>query len=423
MNGGSRSVATASDAVGKDGSPSRPRSGIPSPSKGEGQGEGNVVVPRADIATFVHLGEQISHYEAVERKYAGIKMPKSIEQHAKLIDEKLTDITICDPAVGSGAFPVGMMTEIVRARCALTPYFNDSHERTPYRFKHDAIQNCIYGVDIDAGAVQIAKLCLWLSLVVDEEETKQVKPLPNLYFKIVSGNSLLGVEKSELENWKAVRRLEELKPLYFDEADSKRKHAYKREIDELLHQLTDGNATFAFEIYFSEVFHRKGGFDVTIGNPPYVRADADGYAELREAILDSDRYETLWEKWDLFVPFIERAYKLLRPGGVTTMIVSDAFCRSKYAQKPQKWFLANARVVRLDFCTDLQIFEAAVHNVIYFFQKANGAQNIPDRRVHRETFGNVTTLPSEVQPKLIWFPTLFTAARSVAPNQRSAARW
>ena len=59
-------------------------------------------MPRAEIETFVHLGDQISHYEAVETRYA-IKMPKSIEQHARLIDEKLADITVCDPAVGSGA--------------------------------------------------------------------------------------------------------------------------------------------------------------------------------------------------------------------------------------------------------------------------------------------------------------------------------
>ena len=84
------------------------------------------------------------------------------------------------------------MTEIVRARCALTPYFNDVHERTPYHFKRHAIQNCLYGVDIDPGAVEIAKLRLWLSLVVDEEDVKQIKPLPNLDYKIVTGNSLLG---------------------------------------------------------------------------------------------------------------------------------------------------------------------------------------------------------------------------------------
>lgn len=94
-----------------------------------------------------------------------------------------------------------MMTEVVRARSALTPYFNDVHERTPYYFKRHAIQNCLYGVDIDAGAVEIAKLRLWLSLVVDEEETKQIKPLPNLLYKAVTGDSLLGMVKS-MRNFK-----------------------------------------------------------------------------------------------------------------------------------------------------------------------------------------------------------------------------
>ena len=84
----------------------------------------------------------------------------------------LSEITVCDPAVGSGAFPVGMMTEIVRARCALTPTSTTSTRRTAYHFKRHAIQNCLYGVDIDSGAVEIAKLRLWLSLVVDEERDK-----------------------------------------------------------------------------------------------------------------------------------------------------------------------------------------------------------------------------------------------------------
>lgn len=85
------------------------------------------IVPHKDIETFIRLGEQISHYEAVDAKYS-IKMPATIEKHARIIDEKLAAITVCDPAVGSGAYPVGMMTEIVRARCALTAYFNDVHE-------------------------------------------------------------------------------------------------------------------------------------------------------------------------------------------------------------------------------------------------------------------------------------------------------
>jgi hypothetical protein len=153
-------------------------------------------LPRSDLDTFVHLGEQYSFYEAAKesgtigRDYP--KPPESIKKYAHLIDNKLAEISICDPAVGSGAFPVGMMTEIVRARCALTPYFNDTHERSPYYFKRHAIQNCLYGVDIEVGAVEIAKLRLWLSLIVDEEDVSQIKPLPNLDYKIVPGNSLMG---------------------------------------------------------------------------------------------------------------------------------------------------------------------------------------------------------------------------------------
>ena len=55
-------------------------------------------------------------------------------------------------------------------------------------------------------------------------------------------------------------------------------------------------------------------------------------------IEDSNQYETLWEKWDLYIPFIEHSYKLLKPGGFTTLIVSDAYCHSKYAQKVTKLF-------------------------------------------------------------------------------------
>ena len=150
------------------------------------------------------------------------------------------------------------------------------------------------------------------------------------------------------------------------------------------------------------MFGVRDGFDITIGNPPYVRADeqSEWNRYQREQILASAQYDTLWEKWDLYVPFIERSYKLLRHGGVTTMIVSDAFCHSKYAQKPQNWFLKHARILRLDYCGEIKIFDAAVHNIIYFFQRADGAKHKPDRRLHRETFGEVTLLPTDEQTKL-----------------------
>ncbi len=292
----------------------------------------NQLVPRVDIETFIHLGEQISHYEAVEAKYV-IKMPKSVQQSARLLDEKLSDITVCDPAVGSGAFPVGMMTEIVRGRCALTPYFNDVHERTAYHFKRHAIQNCLYGVDIDAGAVEIAKLRLWLSLVVDEEDVKQIKPLPNLDFKIVAGDSLLGFPFKS----KGLEEVEVLKQQLFDESDHDCKRALKRKIDKLLAECIENSkqslgykVTFDYATWFSEVFRKQGGFDVVIANPPYVdsetmvRADPIGRTRL------SQLYATAKGNWDLYIPFWELALKRTCTSGTSALITPNKWLSISY---------------------------------------------------------------------------------------------
>jgi Eco57I restriction-modification methylase len=289
------------------------------------------LVPRADLETFVHLGDQISHYEAVETRYA-IKMPASIIEHARLIDEKLADITVCDPAVGSGAFPVGMMTEIVRARCALTPYFNDVHERTPYHFKRHAIQNCLYGVDIDPGAVEIAKLRLWLSLVVDEEETKQIKPLPNLDYKIVAGNSLLGFPFKS----KRLEEIEKLKTRLFEEVDHDKKAKLKEQIQFTLNECLAASkkslgyeVNFDFWIFFSEVFKAKSGFHVVLANPPYInsRSMAKADAEMRELIQAT--YTLTKGSWDIYIAFFEKGFRLLNPSGVLAFITPD-----KWISKP-----------------------------------------------------------------------------------------
>ena len=344
----------------------------------------NEIVPRADIETFVHLGDQISHYEAVETRYA-IKMPKSIEKNARLIDEKLADITICDPAVGSGAFPVGMMSEIVRARSALTPYFNDVHERTPYHFKRHAIQNCLYGVDIDPGAVEIAKLRLWLSLVVDEEDVKQIKPLPNLFYKIVAGNSLLGVEKN-LFNQQLFRRLEELKPRYFDEPDKEKKDRYKQQIEDTIHELTNGKEAFDFEIYFSEVFHRKGGFDVVIGNPPYLNV---------ELVASTDKeyfaraYKTFYKRFDVFGLFFELGLISLVKSGTVAFIVPQQIANNLSYKKLRDLMLTNKWLHEVLYLGD-KIFESANNDVCVLFLWKPSVECI--RLVNALDFENRTTV-------------------------------
>jgi len=122
------------------------------------------------------------------RHYA-FELPEAIRDNAALLDDKLSSIRVCDPAVGSGAFLVAMMNEVVKARKVLGTHLRRAYET--YVLKRHAIQDCLYGVDIDPGAVEIAKLRLWLSLVVDEEDIRQIKPLPNLDYKVMQGNSLL----------------------------------------------------------------------------------------------------------------------------------------------------------------------------------------------------------------------------------------
>ncbi len=330
-------------------------------------------VPRADFETFVRLGDQISHYEAVDTRYVGREMPKKVKEHAKLIDEKLADITVCDPAVGSGAFPVGMMTEIVRARSALTPYFNDVQDRTPYHFKRHAIQNCLYGVDIDPGAVEIAKLRLWLSLVVDEEDVKQIKPLPNLDYKIVAGNSLLGVEKT-LFNEQVFRRLEKLKPLFFDETDHAKKEKLKKGIGDLIHELTNGKEIFDFEIYFSEVFHSKRGFDVLLANPPYV--GQKGNKEIFQEIARTDFGKKFHQRrMDLFYFFIHRALDLGHTQTQIAFITTNYFVTATYADKLRKDLFERATFRTLINFNEVRIFESALgqHNMVSLFERGKTA--------------------------------------------------
>jgi len=129
-------------------------------------------IPQADLVLFLRLAERFTDFQAKEtKKHADKRLPESIRKNAARLDELLAIITVCDPAIGSGAFPVGMMQEIVRARMALATV-EGMPDQTFYQLKRHAIQHSLYGVDLDPGAVEIAKLRLWLSMVVDEDKAQ-----------------------------------------------------------------------------------------------------------------------------------------------------------------------------------------------------------------------------------------------------------
>lgn len=431
---------------------------------------------------------------------------KYLRQHGRKIEEALDRAKICDPAIGSGAFPIGLLQVILAIKAELDSTLDRAGA------KRDLIQNCIHGVDLDSGAVDIARLRFWLSLVVDEDAPT---PLPNLDYKIMQGNSLLewfeGIHLDELIGKRARPALPgqislftapgdtadlssgptesesaqftKLLRDYFSVEGKEKKQALHAKIDKRvlqfiddriaevreslemqkaqheaelermlrglrtkaqqeeflakdararrtrakieeltgeiatnekrkahLHELQDKpeRPFFLWHFYFQDVF-AQGGFDIVIANPPYVRADHPSQVQQRKDILATGRFETLWEKWDLFVAFVEESFRLLKPGGVMAQIVSDGYCHAKYAQKSQNWFLQHARIVRLDFVGQLKLFDAGVRNIIFFVEKADGTRWRPERRLHQERvnrlpeepmIGLVKLLPSDEQRNL-----------------------
>lgn len=342
-----------------------------------------------DFATLILKGEQIKEHdervaaEGRETATYSFQMPESIRNHAALIDEKLANIKVCDPAVGSGAFPVGMMSEVVRAREVLKTWMKT--KKTMYKFKRECIENSLYGVDIDSGAVEIAKLRLWLSLVVDEDDIQNIKPLPNLDYKIVCGNSLLGVEKN-LFNLNLFSELETLKPLYFNATNITKKKETKTKIDGLIDQITDGRAQFDFEIYFSEVFHEKGGFDVVMGNPPYVgeRGNKSFFREIAQSIKGKKYYH---RKMDLFYFFFHLALDMSKNNGCTAFITTNYFVTADGAKGLRADFKARSSILKLINFNEVNIFDSAPgqHNMITIFKKTRNDDVVCESCVTRRS--------------------------------------
>ena len=434
------------------------------------------------------------------------------EDEIESLIQAIDELEILDPAVGSGAFPMGILNKLVLILKKLDPenkrwkerqvekaetipdpqsreaalagidqVFSEANQYNNYGRKLYLIQNCIYGVDIQPIAITIAKLRFFISLVIeqksDSDKSKNygIRPLPNLETKFVAANTLIGLKELRqpdlqllLENdiiQQLRQEIEGIRVKYFSENNRQGKLKYIEDEEKCREQLAEALATEhtawckqeqnkiskqvaqmpqekaqkqlreklqkvykvreakltagvteakriadwdpynqndKADFFDSEwMFGNTEGFDITIGNPPYVRADAGAENQkLRQQIRDSKQYETLHEKWDLYVPFIERSYKLLKPGGFTTLIVSDAYCHAKYALKSQGWFLKNSKILRLDFLGKIQIFDAAVKNIIYLFQHADGSDNKPERRVHVEEFEKVQFLSTDGQRNL-----------------------
>ena len=335
---------------------------------------------RQNIEDFVTNAEALQEWERTsvkklqaienglqrETKYEP-QIPEFVRQNADTIDKTLANVKICDPAVGSGAFPIGMMHEIVKLRTLLSIYI--SNNITQYDLKRHTIENSLYGVDIDAGAVEVCKLRFWLSLIVDEDDFYNIKPLPNLDYKILCGNSLLTIEHN-LFNSNLIVRLEALKHQYFSETNPERKHELRKEIDELVYLVTNGHKEFDLEISFYEVFHQNGGFDIVIANPPYIQLQraldsTNKYADLYKNL----GYEVFDRMGDIYCLFYERGMNILKDKGHLTFITSNKWMRAGYGEKLREFFSRYNPKVLIDLGPN--VFEnATVDTCIVIIQRA-----------------------------------------------------
>ena len=193
-------------------------------------------------------------------------------------------------------------------------------------------------------------------------DVKQIKPLPNLDYKIVCGNSLLGFPFRS----QGIAAIEEIKAKFFDETDHARKAVLKAQIDERIQKLLDASVKslgyqvdFDFNLFFSEVFRTKGGFDVVLGNPPYISYYSRQAHSIDQATLDQFRatYQFLAgtnkKSINTVMLFLERALSLLKQEGVYTYIIDIGFFEKVYAQIRN--FLCRYRIDEI--VTNLSAFE------------------------------------------------------------------
>lgn len=311
-------------------------------------------IRRDDIETFIRIGYAQADFEAAETQADKDKsLPDAISRSARQIDKLLEEITVCDPAIGSGAFPVGMMQEIVRARSALAKA-EGLPERSAYELKRHTIQNSLYGVDIDPGAIEIAKLRLWLSLVVDEDDRDRIQALPNLDYKIMQGNSLL-------DEFAGVKLLDDdlLAEAFADRS---------AQLEIARHRRDNRRNYFLWKLHFVEVFQTRGGFDITIANPPYIDSETmvnTGMKEVRDYIAGN--YQTAKGNWDIYVAFIERSFNLLNEQGSLIFITPDKWISKPFGEEVRKLYLENILSI---LAAGRDVFETSnVDSIITLFSK------------------------------------------------------
>lgn len=365
-----------------------------------------------EIKEFIQSGELIRDVDLKDATKTDYLVGDTVFKNIIKIDNALKNIKVADPSVGSGAFPLGMLNEIVKLRDILTSYmliYNreglfdrkykeeeiTNNNRTIYKIKWETIKNCIYAVDIENSAVDITKLRLWLSIVVDQEQKTEPEPLPNLDCKIMQGNSLVDEFNGiKLIEEKLINELKDrdnvkfndggrvkVKGKYVDIAENQIQFGdgqkkvqiddlirYKQELygendanrkKQILEQIQNARKEllklnfagtnkendlfridkshnkpyFSWLLEFIEVFIENDGFDIVIGNPPYLGIQGIIKASPKLEKIYKMNYESATGYYDLYTLFVENGLKrLINPIGVLNYIMPHSWVVAEFGK-------------------------------------------------------------------------------------------
>ena len=370
-----------------------------------------------------------------------------VRKNAAELQNALCNLKILDPAIGSGAFPMGLLHEMMSVLLSLNKTMSPQEKAN---HKRKLISNCIHGLDIDPDAIAIARLRFWLSIAVDEET---LTPLPNLDFKFMQGNSLVEkichqevvptsrpiatnsvfltdvfgdfvadeLAKTSLFTQEEAGELTKLFAEYFNHTTAHDKDQTKAKILKIMQEVFDKNLTatqrditnlensladpalkpalkkrftndlaaktkfkaelnillndykqhnfatskiFLYNFFFASVLN-EGGFDIILGNPPYIRQEKIPQKEEVTA-----ECQTLGNTADIYCYFFTKGYKLLKEGGFLSFITSNKFARAGYGAGLREFLLANTSLVEYIDLNGIAVFEnATVDTAITSFKK------------------------------------------------------
>ncbi len=382
----------------------------------------------------------------------------------------ISQIKILDPAVGSGAYPMGILQRMVallsvldpdnehwkkeqlaiidgltdtishaRARKDIEAVFSAENANNNYGRKLYLIEKCIYGVDIQSVAILIAQLRFFISLAIEQTPTADkdknfgIQPLPNLDYHFEVGNSLIGLPNDyhtdRLEE--LLRETGELKHQVFSENDHKKKAEIKRQIKEKTEQCYQKieesigyRVKFDFRINLSEVFDANDGFDIVIGNPPYAQIKRNTYP--RKTFPYSEGRDK--GKQNLYKLFVEQSYNLCRDNGISTMIVQSSLMGDLSSSGTRQLLLDKTQLQHIiEFpetakSKEKQVFDSVTQGTcIYQFIKQSADNFAIDISINNdsESIKKLVFSPIEKQiiqelyPKFLYFPKIATGNTTI----------